>query len=198
MAAFFVEAFRAALTAAVDFPFRFAQEEYSAMRDQYMRTGQGFLIVYSVTSPSSFHEVSQFRDQILRVKDADKVPIVIVGNKVSFLCCYQPFDCACDFLHALPSCALPFSFPWMDAPSDALFLSAIWLTTVRCQMWKAVTWRRALRCRFSSHLQEIASMSRRHFSSWCVRLSGHLAVHLHLTSAAHSGATSAQPISGHL
>ena len=59
-----------------------AQEEYSAMRDQYMRTGQGFLIVYSVTSPSSFHEVSQFRDQILRVKDADTVPIVIVGNKV--------------------------------------------------------------------------------------------------------------------
>ena len=101
-AAFFVEAFRAALTAAVApdraaFPFRFAQEEYSDMRDQYMRAGQGFLIVYSVTSPSSFHKVSQFRDQILRVKDADKVPIVIVGNKVSFLCCCQPFDSASDF-----------------------------------------------------------------------------------------------------
>ena len=64
------------------------------MRDQYMRTGQGFLIVYSVTSPSSFHEVSQFRDQILRVKDADKVPIVIVGNKVS--CCRLVVD-ACVF-----------------------------------------------------------------------------------------------------
>lgn len=57
------------------------------MRDQYMRTGQGFLIVYSVTSPSSFHEVSQFRDQILRVKDADTVPIVIVGNKARAACC---------------------------------------------------------------------------------------------------------------
>ena len=57
------------------------------MRDQYMRTGQGFLIVYSVTSPSSFHEVSQFRDQILRVKDADTVPIVIVGNKARVPCC---------------------------------------------------------------------------------------------------------------
>jgi hypothetical protein len=65
----------------------FLQEEYSAMRDQYMRTGQGFLIVYSVTSPSSFHEVSQFRDQILRVKDADTVPIVIVGNKARAACC---------------------------------------------------------------------------------------------------------------
>ena len=57
------------------------------MRDQYMRTGQGFLIVYSVTSRSSFHEVSQFRDQILRVKDADTVPIVIVGNKARVCCC---------------------------------------------------------------------------------------------------------------
>jgi len=57
------------------------QEEYSAMRDQYMRTGQGFIIVYSITSRSSFDEVSQFREQILRVKDADKVPMVIAGNK---------------------------------------------------------------------------------------------------------------------
>lgn len=46
-----------------------------------MRTGQGFLIVYSITSKSSFDEVTQFREQILRVKDADKVPMVIVGNK---------------------------------------------------------------------------------------------------------------------
>merc|ERR1711871_1321726 len=57
------------------------QEEYSAMRDQYMRTGQGFLIVYAIIARASFDEVSSFRDQILRVKDADKVPIVIVGNK---------------------------------------------------------------------------------------------------------------------
>lgn len=57
------------------------QEEYSAMRDQYMRTGQGFLCVYSITSRSSFDEIASFREQILRVKDADKVPLVIVGNK---------------------------------------------------------------------------------------------------------------------
>merc|ERR1712159_508287 len=58
------------------------QEEYSAMRDQYMRTGQGFLIVYSIIARASFDEVASFRDQILRVKDADKVPMVICGNKV--------------------------------------------------------------------------------------------------------------------
>lgn len=58
------------------------QEEYSAMRDQYMRTGQGFLCVYSITARGSFDEISSFREQILRVKDADKVPMVIVGNKL--------------------------------------------------------------------------------------------------------------------
>jgi Ras-related protein Rap-1B len=56
------------------------------MRDQYMRSAHGFLIVYSVTRPSSFHEVSQLRNQILREKDADNVPIVIVGNKARVSC----------------------------------------------------------------------------------------------------------------
>jgi GTPase KRas protein len=57
------------------------QEEYSAMREQYMRTGQGFLLVYSVTSRMSFEEISSFHQQILRVKDEDEFPMVVVGNK---------------------------------------------------------------------------------------------------------------------
>lgn len=57
------------------------QEEYSAMRDQYMRTGQGFLMLYAITSRSSFEEISVFHDQILRVKDTDKVPMIVCGNK---------------------------------------------------------------------------------------------------------------------
>lgn len=58
------------------------QEEYSAMRDQYSRSGEGFLMVYSITSRESFDELASFRDHILRVKDTDKVPMVIVGNKM--------------------------------------------------------------------------------------------------------------------
>jgi GTPase KRas protein len=57
------------------------QEEFSAMRDQYMRTGQGFLMVYSITSRSSFEEITSFREQILRVKEDEKVGMVLVGNK---------------------------------------------------------------------------------------------------------------------
>ena len=46
-----------------------------------MRTGQGFLMVFSITSRSSFDEITSFREQILRVKDADKAPMVLVANK---------------------------------------------------------------------------------------------------------------------
>jgi GTPase KRas len=57
------------------------QEEYSAMREQYMRTGEGFLLVYSITSRQSFEEIMTFQQQILRVKDRDYFPIIVVGNK---------------------------------------------------------------------------------------------------------------------
>lgn len=59
------------------------QEEYKALRDQYMRTGDGFLLVYSVIDRKTFEEINDFYEQILRVKDAEKVPMVLVGNKVS-------------------------------------------------------------------------------------------------------------------
>jgi len=51
------------------------------MRDQYMRTGRGFLCVYAVTSRISFDEISLLREQILRVKDVDEIPLVLCGNK---------------------------------------------------------------------------------------------------------------------
>ena len=57
------------------------QEEYSAMREQYMRTGEGFLLVYSITSRTSFEEIPTFQQQILRVKDKDYFPVIVVGNK---------------------------------------------------------------------------------------------------------------------
>ena len=45
------------------------QEEFSAMREQYMRKGDGFLMVYSVTDPHSYENLKHFYTQILRVKD---------------------------------------------------------------------------------------------------------------------------------
>jgi GTPase KRas protein len=46
-----------------------------------MRTGEGFLLIYSITSRQSFEEIMTFQQQILRVKDKDYFPIIVVGNK---------------------------------------------------------------------------------------------------------------------
>jgi small GTP-binding protein len=40
------------------------QEEYSAMRDQYMRTGEGFLCVFAVNNIKSFEDIKQYREQV--------------------------------------------------------------------------------------------------------------------------------------
>lgn len=57
------------------------QEEYTSMQDQWMREGHGYLLVYSITSQSSFDDIATFKAKILRAKDVDNVPIVLVGNK---------------------------------------------------------------------------------------------------------------------
>ena len=46
-----------------------------------MRTGDGFICVYSITQHNTFDEALRLHDHILRVKDADEVPFVLVGNK---------------------------------------------------------------------------------------------------------------------
>ena len=43
-------------------------EQFTAMRDLYMKNGQGFALVYSITAQSTFNDLEDLRDQILRVK----------------------------------------------------------------------------------------------------------------------------------
>ena len=56
-------------------------EQFTAMRDLYMKNGQGFVLVYSISSQSTFNDLLELRDQILRIKDSLDVPMVLVGNK---------------------------------------------------------------------------------------------------------------------
>ena len=77
------------------------QEEYTALRDQWIRDGEGFVLVYSITSRASFSRIRKFHSQIQRVKDAtssgsptasylsspvasapsQRAPVMLVGNK---------------------------------------------------------------------------------------------------------------------
>lgn len=62
------------------------QEEYSAMREQYVRSGQGFLLVYSVTSRQSFDAIQSLYQLIMRSKNNDpSFPIVLIGNKADLI-----------------------------------------------------------------------------------------------------------------
>ncbi|KAI4216791.1 MAG: hypothetical protein LQ351_000740 [Letrouitia transgressa] len=81
------------------------QEEYTALRDQWIRDGEGFVLVYSITSRASFSRIKKFHSQIQRVKDSSSAgspttsyltspispvspigpgghaPVMLVGNK---------------------------------------------------------------------------------------------------------------------
>ncbi|KAG9391004.1 Small GTPase superfamily [Carpediemonas membranifera] len=57
------------------------QDDFASVRDSYFSAGDGFFMVYAVDSADSLSEITKLREEILRVKDTAKVPMVIVGNK---------------------------------------------------------------------------------------------------------------------
>jgi len=58
------------------------QEEFKSMRSQYMRQGQGYILVYSVTDKASWEKTKEFFDEVVRAKGGkENVVLVLVGNK---------------------------------------------------------------------------------------------------------------------
>lgn len=58
------------------------QEDYAAIRDNYFRSGDGFLCIFSITDKETLDEMTSLRDQILRVKNHDNtIPMILIGNK---------------------------------------------------------------------------------------------------------------------
>jgi len=58
------------------------QEEFKPMREQYIRVGEGFLIVFSLNDRHSLEECFKIHRDILRIKDTDNVPMLLIGNKL--------------------------------------------------------------------------------------------------------------------
>ena len=56
-------------------------EQFASMRDLYIKNGQGFLLIYSLLNRQTFNDLKAIKDQILRVKNMDTVPMILVGNK---------------------------------------------------------------------------------------------------------------------
>eukprot|EP00008_Paramoeba_atlantica_P009345 CAMPEP_0201488270 /NCGR_PEP_ID=MMETSP0151_2-20130828/17863_1 /ASSEMBLY_ACC=CAM_ASM_000257 /TAXON_ID=200890 /ORGANISM="Paramoeba atlantica, Strain 621/1 / CCAP 1560/9" /LENGTH=191 /DNA_ID=CAMNT_0047873529 /DNA_START=65 /DNA_END=636 /DNA_ORIENTATION=- len=57
------------------------QEEFTALRDQWIRDSEGFVVMYSVVSRSSFLQVQATTDSIRRVQCDCECPIMLAGNK---------------------------------------------------------------------------------------------------------------------
>jgi len=57
------------------------QEEYVSIRDKYLRRGDGYICVYSITYEPTLREVENFYERIQRIKDVEHFPLVIAGNK---------------------------------------------------------------------------------------------------------------------
>uniref|UniRef100_A0A0K0FCS4 Ras-like protein 2 (inferred by orthology to a D. melanogaster protein) n=1 Tax=Strongyloides venezuelensis TaxID=75913 RepID=A0A0K0FCS4_STRVS len=61
------------------------QEEFNYMREQYLRSGDGFLIVFSVIDRNSFVEAEKLFRLIWRMKDRDDYPIILIANKTDLV-----------------------------------------------------------------------------------------------------------------
>jgi Ras-related protein Rap-1A/Ras-related protein Rap-1B len=48
-------------------------EQFTAMRDLYMKNGQGFILVFSIIAEATFQELQGLRTQIMEVKESRAV-----------------------------------------------------------------------------------------------------------------------------
>ena len=55
-------------------------ETFTAMRDQYIKIGDGFILLYSVASLKDFNGLVEMREHILHVRDSYEEPLVLVGT----------------------------------------------------------------------------------------------------------------------
>ena len=69
------------ITSTIDVIDTAGTEEFSAMRDHYMREGYGFLLIFSITDKKSFEDIDVYRDQLCRVRESEDFPILLIGNK---------------------------------------------------------------------------------------------------------------------
>lgn len=57
------------------------QEAYADLKKEKMSTGDGYLLVYSITDDTTFAKLDHVREEIMRAQGARRVPIFLVGTK---------------------------------------------------------------------------------------------------------------------
>lgn len=57
------------------------EEDEKWVQDYCMKVGNAYVIVYSITDRASFESASELRIQLRRTRQAENIPIILVGNK---------------------------------------------------------------------------------------------------------------------
>jgi len=57
------------------------QDDYQTMLDTWINSADGFILVYSIDNKESFQSTKTRYERILKLKEGQKVSIVVVGNK---------------------------------------------------------------------------------------------------------------------
>uniref|UniRef100_H2ZU90 RAD54 homolog B n=1 Tax=Latimeria chalumnae TaxID=7897 RepID=H2ZU90_LATCH len=65
------------------------QDEEEWIQDHCMQVGDAYLIVYSITDRVSFEKASELRIQLRRTRQAEDIPIILVGNKSDLVRCRE-------------------------------------------------------------------------------------------------------------
>jgi len=54
------------------------------VRDYYSKMGQAFVLVYAINNRDSFDALETYSSQMLRVKDLDWFPLILIGYVIVF------------------------------------------------------------------------------------------------------------------
>ncbi|KAG5274450.1 hypothetical protein AALO_G00136440 [Alosa alosa] len=65
------------------------EEDEKWVQDYCMQVGNAYVIVYSITDRNSFESASELRIQLRRIRQAENIPIILVGNKSDLVRCRE-------------------------------------------------------------------------------------------------------------
>jgi GTPase KRas protein len=110
-------------------------EEYTALQDEWIKDGEGFILVYNITSRGSFEHVQRLHHQVVKTKGSSSsspslwswTPMMLVGND-----CYRTAErvvstqegqalarqLGCDFLEASVNSGINVDKVFYDAVRD--------------------------------------------------------------------------------
>ncbi|KAG0011576.1 Ras GTPase ras2 [Entomortierella chlamydospora] len=62
-----------------------SQEEYTALRNQWIRDCHGFVLVYSIVARQTFEGIQRYHNQIIHAKGTSDIPMILVGSECESL-----------------------------------------------------------------------------------------------------------------